>query len=69
MLYEAHDNSYRHERCDPTNKHKDFHYTCSVTSKRVTDGEAGPSPRHSAWATQLQKNIAAVAQRWRYCPI
>ena len=27
----------------------------------------GPSPRRSAWATQLQRNVAAVASRWRHC--
>ena len=27
----------------------------------------GPSPRLSAWATQLQRNVAAVASRWRHC--
>ena len=27
----------------------------------------GPSPRLSAWATQLRKNVATVASRWRHC--
>ena len=27
----------------------------------------GPSPRLSAWATQLRKNVGAVASRWRHC--
>ena len=27
----------------------------------------GPSPRLSAWATQLQRNVATVASRWRHC--
>ena len=27
----------------------------------------GPSPRLSAWATQLRRNIATVASRWRHC--
>ena len=27
----------------------------------------GPSPRFSAWATQLRRNVAAVASRWRHC--
>ena len=27
----------------------------------------GPSPRRSAWATQLRRNVAAVASRWRHC--
>ena len=26
-----------------------------------------PSPRLSAWATQLRRNVATVASRWRYC--
>ena len=27
----------------------------------------GPSPRLSAWATQLRTNVATVARRWRHC--
>ena len=27
----------------------------------------GPSPRLSAWATQLRRNIATVASHWRHC--
>ena len=27
----------------------------------------GPSPRHSAWVTQLRKNVAVVASSWRHC--
>ena len=27
----------------------------------------GPSLRLSAWATQLRRNAAAVASRWRHC--
>ena len=27
----------------------------------------GPSPRLSAWATQLRRNIATVVSRWRHC--
>ena len=27
----------------------------------------GPSPRLSAWATQLRRNVATVASRWRQC--
>ena len=26
-----------------------------------------PSPRLSAWATQLRRNVATVASRWRHC--
>ena len=27
----------------------------------------GPSPRLSAWTTQLRRNAAAMAGRWRHC--
>ena len=27
----------------------------------------GPSPRLSAWATQLRRDVATVASRWRHC--
>ena len=27
----------------------------------------GPSPRRSAWATQLRRNVATVASRWQHC--
>ena len=27
----------------------------------------GPSPRLSAWATQLQRNVVTVTSRWRHC--
>ena len=27
----------------------------------------GPSPRLSAWATQLRRNVATVASHWRHC--
>ena len=27
----------------------------------------GPSPRLSAWATHLRRNVATVASRWRRC--
>ena len=27
----------------------------------------GPTPRLSAWATQLQRNVAAVVSRWLHC--
>ena len=27
----------------------------------------GPSPRLSAWATQLRRNVATVVSRWRHC--
>ena len=27
----------------------------------------GPSPRLSAWATQLRRSVATVASRWRHC--
>ena len=38
-----------------------LHYTRRITPKR------GPSPRLSAWATQLRRNAATVASRWRHC--
>ena len=27
----------------------------------------GPSPRLTTWATQLRRNVATVASRWRHC--
>ena len=27
----------------------------------------GPTPRLSAWATQVRRNVAAVASRWLHC--
>ena len=27
----------------------------------------GPSPWLNAWATQLRRNVATVASRWRHC--
>ena len=27
----------------------------------------GPSPRLSAWATQIRRNVATMASRWRHC--
>ena len=29
----------------------------------------GPSPRSSAWTTQLRKSMAVIASRWRHCLI
>ena len=43
-----------------------LHFTRGITPKRVTELR-GPSPRLSAWATQLRRNVAAVASRWRHC--
>ena len=40
-------------------------YTRAITPKRVT---SGPSPRLSAWATQLRRYIAALASRCRQIP-
>ena len=37
-----------------------------VVSKRGSEGR-GPIPRLSAWATQLQRNVVAVASRWLHC--
>ena len=42
-----------------------LHYTRRITPK--CDELRGPSPRLSAWATQLRRNVAAVASRWRHC--
>ena len=36
------------------------HYAHGITPKRVS--VAGPSPRLSTWATQFQRNIAALAR-------
>ena len=45
-------------------------YTCFikfvVVPKRSSEWQ-GPTPRLSAWATQLQRNVAAVASRWLHC--
>ena len=27
----------------------------------------GPTPQFSAWATQVRRNVAAVASRWLHC--
>ena len=37
-----------------------------VVSKRGSEWR-GPTPRLSAWATQLQRNVAAIASRWLHC--
>ena len=37
-----------------------------VLPKRGSEWQ-GPTPRLSAWATQLQRNVAAVASRWLRC--
>ena len=47
-------------------KNQNLHYTRVITPKRVTSGK-GPSPRHSAWAAHLPRNVAAVASCWRHC--
>ena len=36
-----------------------------VVPKRGSEWQ-GPTPRLSAWATQLQRNVAVVASRWLY---
>ena len=48
-------------------KKSNLHYTRRTTTKRVTSGGAYLSPRLRAWATQLRKNVATVAGRWRHC--
>ena len=37
-----------------------------VVSKRGSEWR-GSTPGLSAWATQLQRNVAAVASRWLHC--
>ena len=37
-----------------------------VVPKRGSELQ-GPTPRLSAWATQLQRDVAAVASRWLHC--
>ena len=39
-----------------------LHYTRGITWERVNEWR-GPSLRRSAWATQLRRNIAAMASR------
>ena len=38
----------------------------AVVPKRGSEWR-GPTPRLSAWATQLRRNVAAVVCRWLYC--
>ena len=45
------------------NQKSNFRYSRDITPNRL----ARPSARLSAWATQLPKNLAAVASRWRHC--
>ena len=42
-----------------------LHYTRGITPKR--NEWRGPSPRQGVCTTQLRRNIAAVASRWRHC--
>ena len=44
-----------------------LYYTRGITAKRVTSGGAHRGIRSCAWATQLRRNVAAVASRWRHC--
>ena len=37
-----------------------------VVAKRGSEWQ-GPTPPLSAWATQLQRNVTAVASRWLHC--
>ena len=37
-----------------------------VVPKRGSEWQ-GSTPRLSAWTTQLQRNVAAVASRWLHC--
>ena len=45
-----------------------FHYGCGITLKYVNEWR-GQSPQLGAWATQLRKNVTAVASRGRQSPI
>ena len=36
-------------------------------SRYYAEAWRGPSPRRSAWATQLRRNVAAVSSSWRHC--
>ena len=44
-----------------------FYYTRGIKPKRVTSGEILLRGL-SAWATQLRRNVTAVASRWQHCP-
>ena len=60
-------------------KHLSFHQQTTICQNQIKSSlyssyyaEAcnklrGPSPRLSAWATQLRRNVATVASRWRHC--
>ena len=38
----------------------------AVVPKRGSEWR-GPTPRLSAWATQVRKNVKTVASRWLHC--
>ena len=40
--------------------------TLAILRRSATNEWRGPTPPLSAWATQLRRNIAAVASRWRH---
>ena len=44
-----------------SNLHYSRYYAEACNERR------GPSPRLSAWATQLRRNVAMMASRWRHC--
>ena len=52
--------------CGRINNQSNLDYTRGITPKRVNELR-GPSPRLGAWATQLRRNVATVASRWRHC--
>ena len=44
-----------------------LHYTRIITPKRVTNDGIHLRDSVPAWATQLRRNVAAGANRWRNC--
>ena len=53
------------KRCAPVLKRSILRYTRDITAKRVNEWRV-PSPRFNAYATQLRRNVAAVARHWRH---
>ena len=49
------------------NQNQIFIIAYSPYYAEACNGLRGPSPRLSAWATQLRRNVATVASRWRHC--
>ena len=53
--------------CDLIQKIKIKSSLYSPYYAEACDELRGPFPRLSAWATQLGRNVATVASRWRHC--